>query len=580
MFKAENIRNLNYKISSNTMWLGAAYSNHSRKTYFRPGFSVFPNKEDDYLSFRDYVLEIYSYDKYKEELAKIIELKNSENIYYIACWNISHGIAFINAIDILEKEIKEKNDSAIDTSNLTECQKKGIEIYLDFLNSDERFLLLTGGGGVGKSFLMGLMIELVENKAIILNPKHKIKKLHKDRDVILNETYQSFFKITPNYSKVDKKGNVVYEIKNTRKTEENISNHIEDCVVIFFEECSMIDSKVYSYIKELIPKSIKIVFVGDNAQIPPIGEDISPSITQTDLKIELKTVVRYSGELLEFCQTIREEILSNSSIFSFHRRKNNNQMIQKLKSSTEALSIFESQYKKGVDIRILCYKNESMESYNKLLNELLFEEQVEDYIYFIGQKIIHNYHSKFFSPRFRPTLIENSKVSYLKNTSNLQKFDEILIQEIEIFNDCLYSKTFDRINYEYFVKSFYLDRDIEKLGGISRFKKLLETNLEFYFLTGTLENGQEIELRALYQNSYEEYFYLIDSFSRRKMYNLKNFLLMLNDWLQPSLSLTIDQSQGSTYEEIILDTEGIENEKQINRYYVGISRAKNKLYLI
>jgi UvrD-like helicase C-terminal domain/AAA domain len=595
----ESIRNrVNYKLKENDIYIGGNYKkgNLSASLLKLP----YDCDIDFYKSYLKGRLLNPSCDReFLQEFNNLVEKHTSSNDFNLLTWVENEGRIILEVVNEWlagqsERgksglELLKRSDSDLEekfTVGLTACQKNALEIYSDFLASNKNSLLVTGGGGVGKSFLVERMITLSgRENCIILSPKHKIKKLHEGKNVLLNETYQSFFGIQPNYKKVcQRTGKIPYEIKNTWKTRQKIDNLVDENTIIFFDECSMIPEDVFNAINNFLAGS-KRVYIGDESQIEPIGETTSKTITDCDIRVELNEVVRYSGELLAYCTTIRNEILSGNDSFSFHGKKNDSTMIESLTSDTTSIMLFLKNYQNGIDTRILTFTNERMESYNQQLNRLLFSDEFEEgYHYFTGQKLISNGKSNDYRPCGRLSLLVVKDKNYLSNRNILNKFDEIVIQSIDICSDSILSslnmnKEINNYLLDELIDTFGLYKDVESFGRES-FIKLINQKFNWYFLTVVDENNIELTLRTIDKEDEEDYIKLVESFKRDRYWLIANFLLSMNDWLQPSLSLTIDQSQGSTYQQVILDCNGIKNKENIRRYYVGISRAKEKLFLV
>ncbi|GCE88788.1 bacteriophage-type DNA helicase [Komagataeibacter diospyri] len=76
--------------------------------------------------------------------------------------------------------------------------------------------------------------------------------------------------------------------------------------VIIIDECSMVGSELMRWVRELVPDRF-VLFVGDPAQLPPVGEAISPSFAIRSAS-HLETVVRQAAgnPLVAAATTIRE----------------------------------------------------------------------------------------------------------------------------------------------------------------------------------------------------------------------------------------------------------------------------------
>jgi hypothetical protein len=594
MLKTENIRNIRYTLRTNDIYIGGKWNNFDESPIVKPkGWS-----QEDFKQHLRTNTNPLSY--YWEFLNELKDKQLSGVVHTLVCWDTRDGFTIIDIVNELieaDDKVEELTEVqttvsapiSLDLSAFTSCQVTALDSFKKFINDPHKeSFLLTGGAGVGKSYLMSAMIEMVgSDRSVILTPKHKMKKLHQDKTVLANVTIQSFFGLKPNYKQVDNRtGEIPFTVVSERKTEQSIYQIIGDrnCV-FFFDETSMINEYVYGLICRFLP-GYKKVYVGDVAQIEPIDEGESKTISNADITTELVSVVRYSGELLEYCNLIREEIISKRKVFSFHSRLNDSPMIETLPSEISAMFSFIERYNNGVDIRIIAFTNNKVAYFNDKLNQLLFPDSYDLGLkYFVGQKIQSNGKASDYKPCIRLGTVEYRNTLFVRQSIRLNKFDELTVKDVEIVTDTIISHESIReeltndIVYIAFLDSFGLEQEVRRFGK-EELLTLLDIKLEWYSLYCLSEKGNYITLRTLYGSSLDVFYGIISDLKKERYWLIANLILCMNDWVQPALSLTIDQSQGSTYEEVMLFTDGIQNERNIRRYYVGISRAKNKLYLV
>jgi exodeoxyribonuclease-5 len=152
------------------------------------------------------------------------------------------------------------------------------------------FYLLTGHAGSGKTYLMQQLTKntLAKKRRIILSaPTHKAvavlaRKLAEAhiRDVPCR-TIHSVLSLTPK-PQTDR---LVFE------RDRNAEPVVADVLVV--DECSMVSEDLYRHIKRHLPNAF-VVFVGDPAQLPPVGEVESRTFATTN-KSHLTTIVRQAA---------------------------------------------------------------------------------------------------------------------------------------------------------------------------------------------------------------------------------------------------------------------------------------------
>jgi hypothetical protein len=183
---------------------------------------------------------------------------------------------------------------------LSQCQTEALgEISKWLKNEQTRFYKLIGSAGTGKSFLTGKIIEFAiasDLEVAIVAPTHKALKNCKNfapRSVHF-ATLAGYLGKMP-----------VLEInkgkEEFRKVKE-LDKSTLDLVII--DECSMISRDDINEILHDKTYNNFILFVGDNKQLPPIGEKRSFVWDLHTPDSTLKEIVRYSGELLALATDI------------------------------------------------------------------------------------------------------------------------------------------------------------------------------------------------------------------------------------------------------------------------------------
>jgi hypothetical protein len=152
------------------------------------------------------------------------------------------------------------------------------------------FYLLTGHAGSGKTYLMQQLTKnmLATRRRIVLSaPTHKAvavlaRKLSEAniRDVPCR-TIHSILSLTPK-PRADR---LVFE------RDRDAEPVTADVVVV--DECSMVSEDLYRHIKRHLPNAF-VLFVGDPAQLPPVGEVESQTFT-TRNRSHLTTIVRQAA---------------------------------------------------------------------------------------------------------------------------------------------------------------------------------------------------------------------------------------------------------------------------------------------
>jgi hypothetical protein len=257
--------------------------------------------------------------------------------------------------------------------SLNQGQQAAADGFFQFLFSPEKEIIISGPGGVGKTFLMGWLIDQVmpeyfkackmmgievEYDSVVMtattNKASEVLGLSTKRPT---ETIHSFLalKVTDDYatgrSKLTKTNNwQVHERK-----------------IIFVDEAYMTDTQLLTLLREGTHKC-KIVFVGDHCQLSPVMEPISP-IHRAGLSFfELTENVRNAGQpaLMSVCQQLRNtvetgEFLPIKTVPGVIDHVDDAEMEQLIAST------FHTQTR---DARILAYTNKRVVEYNDHIRQL------------------------------------------------------------------------------------------------------------------------------------------------------------------------------------------------------------------
>jgi len=161
-------------------------------------------------------------------------------------------------------------------SKLTSDQEKALKLLLD----SKKIFILQGYAGTGKSFLLDHYLDAANNQTVVTAPTHKAVAV-----VDGDSTIHSYLGLKL-ANKKDKK--VLIPSGRSR------INYGETVVI---DEASMISSELLEYILEYQRQfNLKVIFVGDPGQIPPVGEAVSPAWDLKSDTFTLTQIVRQAAD--------------------------------------------------------------------------------------------------------------------------------------------------------------------------------------------------------------------------------------------------------------------------------------------
>jgi len=270
---------------------------------------------------------------------------------------------------------------------LTSCQNAAITKFQGFFsNPNEKYFLLTGAGGTGKTSSVDHMVEsigllndtnsLMDNPDEITNvvyasPTHKAAGVLAD---MINEevfTIHSLFSLRQGY---DRDTGDKFFYKNKNKDVQFTKN-----TLIVIDEVSMISETLFSLMEKNLLPGCMIVFLGNHHQIPPVGYASSPVFKMGLPHAQLNTPVRFNNpELIalnsEMCLAIDENRMP--------KLKQGKNIKYVGRDEFERLLILANQ--QGIECKAISWTNNKVKYYSKKVHETLFGTKV----YNIGQKLL------------------------------------------------------------------------------------------------------------------------------------------------------------------------------------------------
>ncbi len=467
------------------------------------------------------------------------------------------------------KEVKTKEDSIV----FTKDQEKSLELFCEWLNKPYTFkpFVMRGFAGSGKTYLSMKLLKKVDELGLcwtVVAPTHKAVGVL--REGLKSESIKPTWFPSTIHRLLRLKLKRQADLEICEKTDQTESS-LENLGLVLIDEASMIDSKLLEITLECARfNSTRLVFVGDPAQLPPVGESYSSVfLMKRAVNTELAEVVRHQGPVLKLANIIRDGQMpcDQPPILPIIKSKkgnvgilNRNNWLEKAKSELRLSSLED-----GPDrARILCYTNRIVDNLVPHVRRAIHGDMADQYPVLPGEVLIS-----------RKAVMVNASL----NEDELGEEPDILISS----------------NREMIVEDVIPNSlDLTSLGIYQDFENLLPI-IETQIVKVTCDQ-KEFSLRLMPQVGSKSRFDLdhtlneLSKHAREKgnknssrIWKLFFFIRDSFAYLGPASVLTIHRSQGSTFGEVFITSDVFwpkDLEFRRRLVYVAVSRASKGVWIV
>lgn len=407
------------------------------------------------------------------------------------------------------------------------------------------------------------------------------------------ETDRTYFKLHDN----DDSPNTIYFVDEASM----ISDNFNDNESIGFGSGILLKD-LFKYVD-----SRKIVFIGDTAQLPPVGQSISPALDINHLqekynkscKVEyLKTVVRQKEDSLIYKNAVNIRDSIDNKVFNSFSIKDGNTV----KSSDDLVFDYfdENDNKINDNSIIITYTNKRALEYNKSIRKIIFDN--DNRLNINDLLVIHRNNYAYGTELFNGVIV---KVLDCDSDDEIEKINvNIKVKGTDNTNSKSNTKNTYKTNIEYQPKTKAVElcfRNIDIQLPDSRIIKNVKL-LDNYLTSpeGKLDKDFSQALIVHFNKRYNEKYGKmrkeeLNKYSGfhakliKEKYNNLYYEMMLKDPYYNALickygyAITCHKAQGDEWENVFVNVGGRPNNGYSNSdffrwIYTAITRSKNKLW--
>ncbi len=417
--------------------------------------------------------------------------------------------------------------------SLTPDQASALFKMKEFVGTPrQKYFRLTGYAGTGKSHLIVQLMNWLRNqkiKFVAASPTNKavknLKQLAEESGVSIEaHTVAQLLGQQP-------------EINENTGKEEFISKgneSIDDYEVVLIDEFSMISKSNFEEINQAVWYSAtKVIFVGDAAQLPPVGESepIIASHNYINHQATLNSIVRYDGEIAKVAEQIRSDHAYNKSLYPFKTTEDKTIVcLSRNKWLDIASELFKSQeYQTNRDhVRLLTWRNKTASALNDYIRTQLWGEAAPDYVE--GDRLIAKI------PVFRPNPGAKGKNKWRIIMNNSEECEVI---------------------------------------GEAKLKTDRKTKWEYWSVPAKTETGLKLDLRILTPSSQIEREEYMQSLKETKRWREYYHILKSFDNVPYAYAITTHKAQGSSINYVLPDVTDMKGCPDLQKIlYTALTRAK------
>lgn len=392
-----------------------------------------------------------------------------------------------------------------------------------------------GPAGTGKTFTVTELKNRIKGRVVFTAPTNKATKVL--RDTLTTKDYKPETRTI--YSllglKMEANGEVK-ELVGSRKDDDEVDLSLYKLVVV--DEGGMVNRELRKYCQAASERSgTPFLFMGDQYQLPPVGEIVSPIWTMGAPASHLTKVMRHDNQILALATDLRKQIDHPLPSFKPKSDNDNDQGVWALTMAQMGQFVADSamlgEFQAGT-AKVIAWRNATVDRWNKAIRKQMFEDV--SIPWYAGERVIFTSPAKDLEDQIVATTDDEGIVMSVSEDWH-PVYREFAVHRVSVTLDGSNSVIVARVLHPSALGAF--TRRSEELAEAARNDK----------------------------RQWKQFWEFKESFHS----------------LRHAYAITAHRSQGSTYQRVFVEYKDIlvnrTRKEAFQCLYVACTRAKRELYL-
>lgn len=274
---------------------------------------------------------------------------------------------------------------------LNEEQGPAVDELVKFIgHPTKREILLQGSAGVGKTTCINAVVLHSPKRFVFTAPTNKATKVLAE---MVDKYLDGIVPTTTIYKLLGLMLSNTGEVREIVQDAEKAAERLENFDVIVIDEASMINPSLKQHINKALMNHphLKVIYMGDNYQIPPVKEDKSPVFNLPD-KLTLRKVMRHDNQILMLATHVRDCIdqLRVPDFISNNDEKGGVFCVKRNRFFELIAECYgrEAYQTKPNYAKAMAWRNEAVQNINDYVRNVLYQDKAGESGFHVGEKIV------------------------------------------------------------------------------------------------------------------------------------------------------------------------------------------------